>query len=397
MARALLELSLADGLVSGISYESGRATCKYHLSGASESTFPTVQDIRDTVDDILGKVVNLNPFTTENSDPNGGKIRRKLPKCHPFLEMPAAGITSIAGSTGSQNATPFRPRSYGPASTSYVTRQFKNYSNYELQVEFQKRNYYMKADEFVGRGASLYYPPGATSSLVVYSAEEWTRFHWDTFTPLSDTLSTEYGQMRFNAPATGAPIDGAQFLGSPYVYAQNFMYECTWYQVPYRYFYDFTIDSVLYKSYLTRFVGCVNQNDWNGHAAGSLMYLGATPEPYTPPIQSVLRLPGFLGGTVFDTNQSRLCNVRLRFLKTTRTTDDPPNLSDTQFTSDKNIIPAGHNLQFDYRTRKAYCVHTFDGTSPATETDQTKWKPCFQSFPFELFYTDPLLKQPTVI
>lgn len=391
MARTFLELAREEGLVSGVSFEDGRATCNYHLSGKTENDFPTPNDVRDAINEVLGKVTNLYPQPVERFDDHAGKIRRKLPKCHPFLEMPAAGITTIAGQGKQQAATPIRPLVYGPVDKSYITRQFTNYSNYRFTVEFRRRNYFLKSDERIARLISTYYRPGATMPQFVYSAKEWERFTWRTFAPMPDTVSTEYGQMKFRAPAV--PVDGAQFVGSPFVHLQNQAVEVTWYQVPLRYFFDYTFGADTYRSYLTRFVNTVNQNAWFGYAPGTLLFKGATPEPYVPAVPDLAKLPGFLGGTVFDVSESLLCNVKLNFIYTARTAAVAPNPDDLQFTSDKNIIPSGHNLQPNYTDRKFYYVSTYDSTSPTTTLDQTKWKPCFESFPFELLFTDPLLKQ----
>ncbi len=389
MARRWLELARDKGLTTGISQENGRARGEYHLSGVTEADFPAVQDLRNAINELLGGVDNLQPATS-NSATTGGRIQRRLPKCHPYLELPLAGINEITGQANQTESNPIVPVAYGIGGQSTIQPQFTHYSNYRFSVEYAKRSYFLKANEFISTGADKYYAPGETSTggTQYHYAKEWERFTWRTFAPVDNNVTTEFGQMKFSA--NGAAIDGKQFVGTPYVDLQNWAVEVTWYQVPLRYFFDYTINGVTYKSYLKRFKNCVNQKQWWNYAPGTLLYLGATPEPYIPAIPQQIR--GF-GGLPIATSESLLCNVKLKFLETSRAVGTAPNPADTQF-NDLNIVAAGHNLQPNYADRKFYYSHTED---PATPADQTKWKPTFNSFPFELFFTDPLLIQASPI
>ena len=51
-----------------------------------------------------------------------------------------------------------------------------------------------------------------------------------------------------------------------------------------------------------------------------------------------------------------------------------------------NWVVGGHNLLPWLTTRKYYYATTYDPASPAT---QAKWFPSYNSFPFELLFTDP--------
>jgi hypothetical protein len=387
MARRWLELAREDGLATGISHEDGRASGTFHLTGPTENDFPTVADIRDAVDELLGGVNNLAPKTVAHTDPHGGKVRRRLPKCHPFLELPVAGVASITGYGKQQEVSPVAPLAYAAGARSYIQSQFTNYSCYKFGVEFRKRNYFLKADEFIGRERGTYYAPGTSTAIDIYFAREWERFTWRTFAPMGDTVSTEFGFAKFSVPG-GDPLDGRQYLGNPYMHLLNQAVEITWYMVPLRYFFDYTDASTTYRSYLTRFVNTVNQNEWFGYAPGTLLFMGATPEPFVPSIPKNIK---GIGGLSLATSEALLCNVKLRFLYTARTTDAPPDPTDLQLTSDRNNVAAGHNLQPTHDRRKFYYAVNYDAND---KDNRTKFKPFFKSFPHELLFTDPLLIQP---
>ncbi len=389
-----LELAREDGMTTGVSNEDGRGTGVYHLAHRAANQFLTPDDIRAACDELIGGVDNLAvakaPFDSF------GRIKRRLPKCHPIFEFPVAGVTNIVGDGAQSTGTPSIPIAYSALADSAITPEFTTYSNYNVGVEYRKRNYFLKADEVIGRGAGTYYPPsvGVGAGLGYQYAKEWERYTWTTQAPIADTVSCELaGGMKFSAD--GSSVDGKIFNGTPFVYLQNTAVEMMWYMVPYRYFYDHTIDGVEYKSYLRRFVNRVNQYDWNGYKAGSLLFLGATPEPFIPAVPDRFFAFG-LGGLPVATSEAMPCNMKLRFLWTTRETPSPPNPADDQFL-DKNIVPAGHNLMPNYVDRRFYYVHTQDSTTLVTAADQTKWKPCFDSFPVELLFTDPLLVQGGVI
>ncbi len=76
--------------------------------------------------------------------------------------------------------------------------------------------------------------------------------------------------------------DEAAFVGSPYVSLQNQAMELTWYQVPLRYVFDFTRDGVTYKSYLSRFVNTVNQNEILGARREAYYSRAPLPSPTCP-------------------------------------------------------------------------------------------------------------------
>lgn len=396
MAYRLVELAREEGLQTGIGLEDGRGLGKYQITGISENFFPTLTDIRTVCDGILGGVNNLAAKTSDRSqDADAGKIKRRLPKIHPYFEMPASAILSITGQSLQQEATPITPINYGAQTESYVTSGVTNYSNYEMQVEFKKRNYFLKPDSAIARKTASYWPVGAAAdeSIQLYYAEEWNRFTFKTFAPLGDTVSSQFGRMLFFAPDfdTGdEKINGRQYEASPYVHLKNQMLEVTWYQVPYRYIFDLTVDGVLYESYLTKFINRVNQRRFLGCAAGTLLYLGATPtEVYIPPIPGQV----FGAGAIFQPNplfaeEDLLCNAKLRFIYTPRTS--PQDYPDDADPFQGNIIPAGHNLFPNFADRNFYFCYTGDMGTPDTV------RPAFDSFLFEMLFTDPLLKQPGI-
>lgn len=389
-----LELARDEGLETSISQEDGSGSCTYQLQGANAATPPTVRQLSDFVPFLIGTVNNLKKkVVRKDGNADAGKVRRTLPKLHPFIPtLTAAGVRSIKGEGTASAGTSVQILGLDPIST-----QFTHYTHYNYKIEFKKRPYFLVPDSQIvvtTSGAQPYYPPGSTgpgSAKAYYYANEWVRYTSRTQAPTADTVSATTGQMVLRT-ASGSDPNNWNFQGTTYQDLQNHIIEFTWYLVPYRYFLPHTEGGVTYKPYLTRFKNCVNQYEWNGYPRGSLLYLGATPQIFIPEVPAVTR---FLGISVAQ-SQDLLCNVKLRFLYTTREGTDVPNDDagagpvDAMFT-DRNNVPAGHNLQPNFVTRLFYYATTEDPTAPA---DHTKWRASFPSFPFQLLFTDPLLVQP---
>lgn len=395
MAFNLLELTDngGGGMNTAVSPEEGSAEVTYRLYGTSESTPPTVSVISQVFDYFCGGVSNLAPEVSHVgsssgvSSGGGGKIVRVLPPVHPFRpELSSAGVTSMVGVGQSTSGSAVRVFGLDPVNgQGFPLGQFPHFTQYDYRVKFVKRPYFLLPDSKIEvRSGLYYYPPDGSSGLLIFYADEWRRFTSTTRAPLPDTASATFGQMKHRTQS-GALPDDKNFNGSPYLSLQNSTVEITWYNVPYRYMLDFTVGGASYKSYLTRFVGTVNQHEWNGYAAGSLLYLGATPTSYIPasPVQQKL-----LGALAVGLDQSLMCNIKLRFIHTARTGTDVPTTGHALLTN-LNFVAAGHNLQPEYSKRLFYyCVTDATGAADSAKA------PSFYSFPFQLFFTDPMLAQP---
>ncbi len=376
------ELAREDGFTAAVTQEVASSACTYLLSGTNDDTPPTVRQLSEFVPYLIGSIDNLEAKTSATTgDTGAGKIRRSLPKFHPFLpELSAVGVAGIKGVGGQLEADTRQIQFREP-----ITQQFTTYKKYEYRVEFGKRPYELLHDDQIRQGTGTYVLPDGTSRDFVF-AEEWLRFTRFNPQPTPDTATAAYGGFKFRT-GTGFLPNGAEYIGQTFVYLQNTMIDVDWYQVPMRYLENKTVGGTTYRSYLTRFTNTVNQYEWNGYPRGSLLFLGAqVANIYTP---AVPRVRGIFGANL-GIAPDLACNLKLKFLYTARETSDPPGVG-TSGTANLNNIPTGHNLEPNFADRKFYYASS---TGPSPFTDDTKWNAKFQSFPFHLLFTDPMTTQP---
>lgn len=376
MKYTFLELGRTDGYVTSSSAEDGNSRCTFQLQGVNESTPPAVADLPAFISYLCGGVDNVEPKTTTWSDADAGKIRRRIPKLHPYVaELSVAGVTAITGTGTQVSGDSLQVLGLPP-----ITDQFNHYTAYDYTVEMRRRPYFLLPDNLINRPKRTYYKPDGTG-VDYYYAEEWNRYADRVLLPIPDTVNaTAGGQMKFRAP--GNAIDATQYAGQTWVYMSNQMLEVDWFLVPYRYFWN--INGC--KSYFSRFINTVNQYELFGFEPGQLLFLGGTPRPYIPQVVNAVNLLGIS----LAQSQSMLCNCKLRWLVTTRVGSDLP-AAGAAGTGNLNRIANGHNLQPSFTDRK---FHYVTAENPGVVGDVTKWYPTFDSFPHELFFTDPMLTQP---
>lgn len=362
-----------------LSQEQGDAELTFRLFGAADKEPPTVDQVNEFINYFLGGVQSITPEVTAIGDgfPNG-RILRVLPPVHNFRpELSAAAIKSLVG-IGTVTAED-SVEILGLPETSF---QFPHCEQYEAKVTYSKRPYFLLADDDVATPTRLYYPPDGSAPRTFTCAEEWTRFTQITRQPLNDTANATQGMMTFQT-ASGLDPNNFQYGLVNYVYLSNQAVEITWYQVPFRYVLDFTFGGVSYPSYLNRFVNRINQTDWYGFPAGTLLYLGATPTAYIPSNPKASAQESALASGL---SQNLLCNLKLKFLYTSREGTDVPDYKTAPLFTNRSFIPAGWNLLPNFANRRFYYT-----TSP--HVDPAQRRPSLDSAPFELLFTDPLLEQ----
>ncbi|MBP3956333.1 hypothetical protein J8F10_13665 [Gemmata sp. G18] len=335
---------------------------------------PTLADLRNSIIDLLGST------GTAVAD---GRIQRILPARHPLYQWMFADSCSPQG-VGAR----FTVETPSPGPGSPIIPYFPRYTDYRYRVSFSPRPYNSWQDHDVIVTSAIGFDKGGSAYSYTY-ATEWMRFTTFEQTPANQFVTAQQGQMVFRVGNTVSgvlPPNEVNYQDAPRLWLPDSIVKCRWYQVPYRYL-------TSGNSYLTKFIGHINQNDFgylNGenrlepYRAGSLLYLGATPTAvYTPPIPD----PGLLAFNVGDGfARSKLCDLELNFLYTARTLGSPTGYAPDFSAVNRNWIVAGHNLQPWLTTRKFYHVSTYDPAAPA---DHAKWYPTYNSFPFELLFTDP--------
>lgn len=297
-------------------------------------------ELEDAITELLGSV----------SPAGDGTLTRTLPKAHPFWPwLFASRISNIQG---------VRFNEAVEANDELEAPSLDEYGEYELwrlTVEFEPRPYAVLADDSIELESVNWYDEAGGGGPVDLSTEYYRFTDYDVL-PQPELITANQGQMSLVIGVSTTAV----FQSFPRITMPKAVVKFRWYQIPFSY-----VDST--NSYLTDYIGYINQNAWYGWPAGSLLYTGATVVRYTPPVPDVV--PGF-AGVSFSTE--KLCDVELVFEYTKREAEYTPTLSNP------NWIVGGHNLQPRFTDRKFYYVKSnADGQS------------LFPSVPFDLLFHDP--------
>lgn len=315
-------------------------------------------DFYQLIHDILG----TTSYPVNGNAP--GKLNRALPLLDPQIpNLYASEIQSLRGFgsyqlVGPQNTTD---------SNNY--QGFALWSNYDITVASVGRPYPVAADAQINFKVSKWTDiSGAAQSTGYYP--EYERFCDFTIQPKAEWLEQQRGASYFQTSDNSEPGNGLTTQQSVRMLMPDSILKVLWIGVPLRYV-------LSTNSYLNKFRGRINQNAWAGSAgtgtsfpAGSLLYWDYQPRIYLPPAPVTYSWAGaFLDFT-------RLCDIELTFMYTTR------NITLAPTTSNANFVPAGWNALPYLPQRKFYYAYNTDlaGT--------TKY-PQFYSFPVEILFSDP--------
>lgn len=344
---------------AGFAVEGGKSTRVWELDEPNE------EDIGAAITLILGG-------TTYAAQPSG-RLNRTLPLADPeFPWLYASSIPSIKGfgRYGKQEADSELEAPSFPF--------FSFWSNYLFTVESTPRPYPVLPDAGIRRKSSFWYPEtgGGTTPQSFTYVEEWNRFcDWDMI-PQNDYITQQRGSMQFKT-GSGTGANGLSYVAMPRTFMPNAIFKVTWFLVPLRYI-------ISPNSYLRRWRGRVNQFDWTGPGglqfnSGELLYMAYSQKKYTPPVQKIINLGG--GSSVDST--SKLCNIELTFLHTSRVGTDLP--ADP---TNQNYVVGGHNL-LPYPGGKASGSPVVPKGFYYAQTNDTDHTPSWLSFPLEILFTDP--------
>ncbi len=193
--------------------------------------------------------------------------------------------------------------------------------------------------------------------------------------PAPETAFAQQGQLKFFTSGSSAP-SGFTFSGFPRIVIPKATVTLTWFEVPF----DYILSA---NSTLVEFVGRINQLDWFGWDAGTLLYVGSKVlRRYTPPFPDRTTSAG--GGATFST--SKLMDIALTFEETVRETPSAPThgAGNTNTTvANRSYVIAGHNLQPWFGS-----ANTAKGFYYAGQVGDVK-TPVFDSAPMQLLFTDP--------
>jgi hypothetical protein len=398
-----------------------KAGCSFSKGGAStidyliQNTLPVLDENGDPTEDfqpvLQVDLVNIWTYILGDVDLNGGapnlvnapSINRTLPAVHPLFPYWYALEADNLSGTGRQ-----KQQDYYSIAGQEDANALSNYSQYEaytISVNFGPVPWAMLDNASI---LNVTMPPPSNSP------PSGIGFWYFDGTPKAYTFSTEYarftdldynveynvislpgggltaGGMSFfdtNATPSTANLNGSTFLSAMRKQITDVKIKLRWHMVPFRYF-------TSPYSYLRRFAGMVNQTAFslpnfagNAFNPGQMLYLGAEPTLYNPPVPRVS--PTF--PLTFDTE--KICDVEMNFIVTNRYNDTVPNCFNPFYANQSlfnpNWIFSGHNLQPFHGDNQFHAVATGGG---ATAFDHRR--PFWLSFPFELLFTDPDWPQP---
>ncbi len=363
-----------DQATTTFAYKAGKTSRRWRLIAPQLPIAAT--DINDTIAGLLGY--------SEYGPGNTGRITRYLPTADP--QFPWLFCTSVGvKGHGLYKVVP-STQVFQSATANFGS--FTQWQYYVFMVDSEARPYPIVTDENIQINYGTWYDETNTKLSIVYYPE-WERFCDYQFIPIDDYITQTKASSRFvtgsgTLPGAPAPDNGAPFSGQPRVYIPNQIFKLWWTGVPLRYV-------TSQASYLNKWKGRVNQNAWNGPLGntlpppplppgttsqfppGSLLYMSYKVEQYSPPV------PVTYGPFVSVIDYSKLCNLELTFLYTTRGPGtDLPTLTNN------NYVTGGHNLMLYFPYRKYYMAMYFNDSPMLANA-----VPMYLSFPIEQLFSDP--------
>jgi hypothetical protein len=340
----------------GISMEAARATFPVQVEG---------EDMHDVIRDLLGTVEAVG-----NSDAGRkGGLKRGLPGAHP--QWPWMYVSNIQKIQGLAFDEKVDAEDFIEVNALFVD-SYAQYEKYRVVLECTPRMYAVLPDAKI-ETSTLSWTNEAGSTVTKTYAKEWLRFTDYDILPQPELITARLGSMCFRTGDTepGTPPNAVAFPGHPRIVMPKAMVKFRWYQVPFSY-----IESS--SSWITNYVGHINQHAWYGWPVGSLLYTGCTVKRYTPPVPALDDFEGVFGN-------EKLCDIEFQFEYTKRSL---PAGATTPTLSNANWKASGHNLMPWMGSPRGFYYVT-NATAPGAAVDTAKFYPTFLSFPFELLFTDP--------
>lgn len=334
---------------AGFSREGGKAVSSIWVADA---------DIEAALVEILGDVAR--------AEDGSGRLQRNLPKAHPrYPWLFARNIPNIVGRkfTGKVEVSDTLEApslgAYASYDRSLITIEFASVKHAVLpDGSIPSESFYYYADDDSGSGDGVFYDVPM----------EWLRFTDYDYNPRQELITAQMGFSQFrrgdgSAPATPRP-HLETFAGRPRMVIPSAEIKFRWLNVPFSY-----IEHP--EAWIVKGIGRVNQRDWYGWPAGSLLYLGVNNTRYTPIVPEMQ-----MGEDALAFSMEKVADIEFSFAYTKRAATAAPT------PANRSWIAAGHNLQPWLRDRKFY--YTCTQSDAATEQ-----VPTYLSFPFQFLFVDP--------
>lgn len=334
---------------AGYRHDGGRASMALRVARTDTST----AHWGDVIEYVLG--------STDAVGTNKGKITRKLPiACPDHPHMVADQIEEIVGI-----GRPIKGVSTSALAVPTLPAA-AIYERYEMTVSFVPMRYPMLADDKIKVQSATAYDDEGTPYDFKY-CDEYSRFcEWwieDGF----EIIQAQFGSRHF-VTGSESPPHKTPFPGSVIDRVPRPVVHFKWHRVPYRY-----VSSR--DSWMRRFKGRINQDDWGSWKAGELLYLDAKVHRYLPAIPTFYQN----GSNTYSPLLGALCDVEFLFELREWENADAPTMTNASF-----IETRGHNLErWFMNPGKAYLSVSGDPDNPP------EWVPKYFSFPIARLFSDP--------
>lgn len=322
--------------------------------------------LKNLVSGLLGSV--------QKSGDGRGSLKRTLPAAHPYYDwMFASKITTIEGiqPNGRYEAI----ANMRDKTLNYVT-DCAMYLKYKVSVDFEHRPYLMMNDETTkamasGREVMNWYYDLNDAFTTFYDTCEQFRFVDIESQPNVEFLSSPNGQFRFKTasgtPPHNNPISN-QNGGGVQIRIVKQKVKLTWFFVPY---------AIAFSENVTSGFGKVNQYNFWGYPAGSLLLEGFDVKRYPPPEQ-------LYKNDVVTTHPAdqKLCDITFNFGCFIPPANDVSSDVPSGAGYNKFKVPYGHNLLPRPGSIKYYYVES----EPSAAFPSMLPRPIYESYPMQRLF-----------
>jgi len=267
------------------------------------------------------------------------------------------------------------------------------YNESQVTVKYSPRNYQLLTNEYIAlqEQTLVYFPrnPQAAPVRIENIMPEWLRFTFLSAESRTQSLGGDQGAYVYYAPG-GNPVN-AQPAGTGQIstlYTSNTI-KLRWNNVPYSFVLGVDDTNLAYKTCLEYGIGCVNQYDFLGYPAGTLLFESYTVDRiYPQPFPLYVEQP--ITETYVPQNLLT-CDIVFNFVYRA------PIAGADYFifpagNRDGNRVYAGHNL-VPRAQSGLYYANIFNlGWDDVLKEPRPNSYPVLNyfSFPFELLFTDPV-------
>jgi len=342
---------------------------------------PQPSVVRAKIREALGGTLQW-PAGPPGGPAGPGSINRIIPFADPMFPNLFADRIAIAPPRGEALEADFNA---DPLLAVTPIQGHALYGAHEFVINFSHRPYTAFPNERLTQKDLLFYDTDGTQKRL-YHYEEWKRFTFKRFAaPDIRVSATQAGAMRFRAP--GHAVDNTPLDSVPDMVVPDTVLTIEWYGVPIRYLSH-------PSSFLGNYVGFINQVEWQGWPAGSLLYMGYdvmrtyNQSEFIPAVVSPEQALGPNNAPVVDPEDSELAgtfgsnvcvDVALQFILTYRTAG--VEIGDHLITN-PNWLAKGHNLLPHFQTRKFFYA-------TAAKDALADRQPSYFSIPHQILFQDP--------